>query len=109
MDVGSAVVSGKDQLEEEEGDKAGQAEHLDEDGQHVGVPELELSVPTRTHDDATHETQPYRLDTEFHVFMTPWLRQPLPNIYQIDQARLQSISLHEEEPNIENDDGIFGI
>jgi len=32
VDVGSAVVGGEDQLEEEEGDEAGEADHLDEDG-----------------------------------------------------------------------------
>lgn len=66
-------------------------------------------MPTRTHDDATHEAQPYRLDTEFHISMTPGLRQALSNIYQIDQTSLQSIFLHKEVPNIENDDGILGI
>jgi len=66
-------------------------------------------VPTRTHDDATHETQPYRLDTEFHISVTPGLRQAFTNINQIGQACPQSIFLHKEVPNIENDDGIFGI
>ena len=83
VDVGSAVVGSEDELEEEEGDEAGQADHLDEDGKHVGVPELELSVPTRAHDDATHETQPYRFDTEFHISVTPGLGQSLSNIYQV--------------------------
>lgn len=109
VDVGSAVVSGEDQLEEEEGDEAGEADHLNEDWKHVGVPELELSVSTRTHDHAAHETQPYRLDAELYISVTPGLRQALSNIYQIDQASLQSIFLHKEVPNIEYDDGIFGI
>lgn len=66
-------------------------------------------MPTRTHDHATHETQPYRLDAEFHISVTPGLRKALPNIYQIDQTSLQSIFLHKEVPNVEDDDGVLGI
>ena len=66
-------------------------------------------MSTRTHDDATHETQPYRLDAELHIFVTPGLRQAFTDINQISQACPQSIFLHKKVPNIENDDGIFGI